>query len=142
MFSRAGCGAVIAAALLVGGPAAAAPRTSTPSAQTLGQLGIVATPLTRPEPISARRALTAVDSWFAGRPTPPVIVSLVMFSQAGSPSLATPQPAWLITWPDDTGPVGGGPIAEARYAPTPSWSEMNAVVSAITGKVLIEFPTG
>jgi len=134
-------GIVFGSALIIGLTAATAPAPATPSSQLLSQLGIVATPLSQVEPVSESQALTAVDSWFAGPPSGPVTYKLVMFSQSGTPALLTPQPAWILTWNDPTQPYGLVPLNPGQYAPTvTTWPYMNAVVSAVTGKVLLEFP--
>ncbi len=135
---------VVAAAMLVtmlaavtAGSAASPP--SPPSAEELGQLGIVTKPLHHTEPVPETRARQIAEHAF-GEPPPsgPVGAELVMFSQEGSPMYSRPQPAWLFTW-DQISPPGGGPRKPNK--PTAPYRHMNAIVSAVSGKVLLGFPS-
>lgn len=134
--------AVVAAALVTLTAGASPSAPTSPSAHSLAQSGIVATPLNQTEPVSAQQAIAALTS-APYVPTPPVASELVTFSEAGARAFETPQPAWLISWREVSYAPGGGiaPVGQTP-PPIPSWSQMNAVVSAVTGKMLVEFPSG
>lgn len=142
--------AVLGASLMMMGstgqtPVAAVGPPFPSAAALLKNGGIVATPLgpsagsgqlAETEPISEHQALKAVGAWFAPI-SGPVRGELVLFTQKGTPGLDKPQPAWLFTWHFVLDPLLG-PAAKGPIVP---WHQMNAAVSAVTGKVLEEFPS-
>ncbi len=122
----------------------AAPSTpAVPSIQYMDKWGMSVHPLTMtgmlqsyPTAVSESQALKAVASSFPGlAPSRPIGAELVLFANPVMPSLTTPQPAWLFTWVQMTAVPG----RRGEATPPPVFHRMTEVVSAVTGKVLMEF---
>lgn len=98
-----------------------------PSAQFLTRHGLTATPIAASEPVSRAEAEAvahaAVPNGVGGK-APRYHAELVEFSDRHNPALRKPEPAWLITWRQQS-------IVAGRYDET-----MNAVVSAKTKHIL------
>ena len=134
-------GAGLLVSLMIVLTAGSAPSPPSPTnARSLARNGIVVTPLTAIEPVSEPRALQMGETWFPELSSVPVGSELVMFSQPSSSLLATPQPAWLFTWNQVTPQALPPTATQPQGSVLPDyWTQMNVVVSATTGQVLLAF---